>query len=90
MIALERGFLFSSMGLAAFMVALLERKFRQAAGWMLILSLLAWTGVIHGYAFSAGGIVSRFGFGVAPGFALSYAAVAALCLLLGRGAGRML
>ena len=82
MIALERGFICTSMLWAAFTVALLERKLWVAAGWMLALSACAWIGLIHAYRMTPVGIVSLFGWGAAPHFAAAYAAIALLCLAL--------
>lgn len=74
MIALERGFIFTSMQWAAFTVALIERKFLAAAGWMFSCSLFAWIGLIH----------SHLHWGAAPSFAAAYAALGILCILADR------
>jgi AGZA family xanthine/uracil permease-like MFS transporter len=78
MISLERGFIFSSMILAAIGVALIERQFIKAAGWSLAAALLSAVGIIHAYDLTPGGVTSRFGWLAAPGFLLSYLLVAAL------------
>jgi len=88
MIALERGFLFSSMILAALAAALIDGERRRAAGWALAGAVLSWFGVIHAYALTPGGPVSPFGWGQAPGPALGYLAMAAVFLLAGRGRPR--
>ena len=82
MIALAQGFIFTSMLWAAFTVALLERRFRAAAGWMAALALFSWVGLIHAYTLTPGGIVNRFGWGCAPAFTAAYSAVAAFCWAL--------
>jgi AGZA family xanthine/uracil permease-like MFS transporter len=72
MIALERGFIFTSMILAAIGVALIERQFVTAAMWSLVAAFLSAVGIIHAYNLTPGGIVSRFGWLAAPEFFLSY------------------
>lgn len=83
MISLERGFIFTSMILAAIGVALIERKFVRAGMWSLAAALLSALGVIHAYDLSAGGITSRFGWMAAPEFFVAYLAVAGVFFLLG-------
>ncbi|MEM9457255.1 MAG: NCS2 family permease [Myxococcota bacterium] len=52
--ALEQGFIFSSMILAATTVAVLERRFASAAAWCGIAAALAMVGLMHSYTFTAG------------------------------------
>jgi adenine/guanine/hypoxanthine permease len=78
MISLERGFIFTSMILAAIGVALIERKFARAAAWALVAALLAALGVIHAYELTPEGLTSRFGFMAAPEFFLGYSLLAVL------------
>ena len=78
MISLERGFIFTSMILAAIGVALIERRFMQAAAWSLAAALLSMFGIIHAYDLGPGGVTSRFGFMTAPEFMAAYLLVAAL------------
>jgi adenine/guanine/hypoxanthine permease len=80
MIALERGFIFTSMILAAIGVALIERQFTVAAAWSLVAALLSAIGIIHAYNLTPGGVVSRFGLLAAPEFVLSYLLLALLFL----------
>ena len=72
MISLERGFIFSSMILAAIGVALIERQFVKAAGWSLAAALLSAIGIIHAYDLTPGGVTTRFGWLAAPEFFTSY------------------
>jgi AGZA family xanthine/uracil permease-like MFS transporter len=83
MISLERGFIFTSMILAAIGVALIERQFSKAGIWSLAAALLAATGIIHAYEITAGGIASRFGFMAAPEFFLAYLSLALLFFAVG-------
>ncbi len=78
MIALERGFIFSSMMLSAIGVALIERKFTRAGAWSVTAALLSALGIIHAYDLTPGGISSRFGLMAAPDFFLAYLLLAAL------------
>ncbi len=78
MIALERGFIFTSMILAAIGVALIERQFIAAAVWSLVAAFLSAIGIIHAYNLTPGGVVSRFGLLAAPEFLLSYLMLALL------------
>ena len=83
MISLERGFIFSSMILAAIGVALIERRFKRAAAWSLAAALLSSLGIIHAYELTPGGIVSRFGFFAAPDFLIAYLLLAGLFYAVG-------
>jgi AGZA family xanthine/uracil permease-like MFS transporter len=78
MIALERGFIFTSMILAALAVALIEHQFAKAGAWSLIAALLSAVGIIHAYEITPGGIVSRFGLLAAGEFVWIYLALALL------------
>src|SRR5262249_10557944 len=53
--ALDQGFIFTSMILAAVTVAVIERQFRRAAGWCLVAALLSAVGLMHSYEFFEGG-----------------------------------
>ena len=83
MISLERGFIFTSMILAAIGVALIERKFARAGAWSLAAALLSASGIIHAYDLTAGGITSRFGLMAAPDFFISYLLLALLFFAVG-------
>jgi len=52
--ALEQGFIFTAMILAALSVAIIERQFVRAACWSLVGALLSCTGIMHGYVFTPG------------------------------------
>jgi AGZA family xanthine/uracil permease-like MFS transporter len=83
MISLERGFIFTSMILAAIGVALIERKFFSAGAWSTAAALLSAFGIIHAYDLTAGGIVSRFGVMAAPDFFIGYLLLALLFFAVG-------
>jgi AGZA family xanthine/uracil permease-like MFS transporter len=61
MIALGQGALLVSMVWAAALVWIIERRFLQAAAWMLVASLLSCLGVIHAYQLTPQGIENRLG-----------------------------
>jgi AGZA family xanthine/uracil permease-like MFS transporter len=77
--ALEQGFIFASMILAAATVAVIERRFARAALWMALAAALAALGLVHGYRFTAGDTTMR----LAPAWpwAAGYLAMAAVFLL---------
>jgi AGZA family xanthine/uracil permease-like MFS transporter len=76
MIALERGFLFTSMILAAMAASLIDGERRRAAGWAA--AALSWLGVIHAFEITPGGVISPIGWGKAPALAGGYLIMAAL------------
>jgi len=59
--ALEQGFIFASMFLAAATVAVIERRFARAGLWMLLLAGLSATGLVHGWRFLPGDTAIRLG-----------------------------
>jgi AGZA family xanthine/uracil permease-like MFS transporter len=83
MISLERGFIFTSMILAAIGVALIERQFVKAGTWSLAAAALSALGVIHAYKLTPGGITSRFGLLAAPEFFAAYLMLALLFWAVG-------
>ncbi len=50
--ALESGFIFTAMILAATTVCVIEQQFRRAAGWCFCAGLISCTGLMHGYSFT--------------------------------------
>jgi adenine/guanine/hypoxanthine permease len=76
--ALEQGFIFTSMILAAATVAILERRFRRAAAWLAAAAALSAAGLLHGWQFTEGDTAIRLG--PAWPFTLGYGAMALLLL----------
>lgn len=72
---LSAGSLLTSMFLCATTIAVIDRRFRAAAGWALAASALSWVGLVH---------AERIGWGMAPGPALGYLLMAALFALVGQ------
>ena len=52
--ALEQGFIFTAMVLAAMTVEIIERRFLHAAAWSAVGALLSLIGLMHGYVFTVG------------------------------------
>ena len=79
--ALEQGFIFTSMLLAAATVCVIERHFNRAGLWCLAGSAMSLIGLIHSYTFSGADTVVH----LAPAwpFVISYACMAA-CFFLAR------
>ncbi|HTN50929.1 MAG TPA: hypothetical protein VML50_00895 [Anaeromyxobacter sp.] len=77
--ALEQGFIFTSMILAAATVAVIERRFLRAGLWMLLAAALAAAGLVHGFTYTPGDTALRLG--PAWPWAAGYLAVAAVFLL---------
>ncbi len=79
--ALEQGFIFTSMLLAAATVSVIERHFNRAALWCLSGSAMSLIGIIHSYRFNGGDTAVH----LTPAwpFVISYACMAA-CFLLAR------
>jgi len=91
MIALNQGFLLSSMMLAAVIVFVLEKKLIRAAAWMIATAVLSVVGLIHAYDLTPFGVANKFApvsteagwrLVAAPRFAIAYVIGAAFLLLL--------
>ncbi len=74
MVALERGFIFTSMILASISVFLIERDFLRAAYWSIGGIVLSFFGAIHTYKFVGNDVTSEVGFGTGYRFSLGYLA----------------
>lgn len=77
--ALEQGFIFTAMLLSAATVAVIERRFVQAAAWCLVAAALSLTGLMHSYAWTPADTVLSLT--PAWSFAGGYALMAAVFLL---------
>jgi AGZA family xanthine/uracil permease-like MFS transporter len=77
--ALEQGFIFTAMLLSAATVAVIERRFVQAAAWCLVAAGLSLTGLMHSYAWTPADTVLSLT--PAWSFAGGYALMAAVFLL---------
>jgi len=72
MAALDSGFIFTSMILAAVSVFLIERDFLRAAFWSFAGAVLAFFGVIHSVSFQGNETVQVYGWNVGRTFAFGY------------------
>jgi AGZA family xanthine/uracil permease-like MFS transporter len=79
-IALNQGFLLTSMILSSLLVFVIEKDFKKAAGWALAGAVLSATGLIHAYVLAPAGVQNKFGWWAAPDFALGYAATAGILM----------
>jgi AGZA family xanthine/uracil permease-like MFS transporter len=70
--ALEQGFVFSAMILAAITVYIIEGSFGKAAVWALGAALLSWFGLMHSYRWTVADTVVNLGFGTGAPWAVSY------------------
>lgn len=81
MFSLEQGFIFTAMLLAAAVVAIIEGRFRQAAGWFAAGGALTVTGIMHGWAWAPTNTVLSLRFGEMGTTAAGYFAAAFVCLV---------
>jgi AGZA family xanthine/uracil permease-like MFS transporter len=87
MIALERGFIFTSMILAALTVALVEARYRAAAAWAAVAAAVSATGLMHGYHVTDAAIVNAYGPSTTWPFVAGYLVTALFFLVLDRRHG---
>ena len=83
MIALERGFIFTSMILAAMTVALVEKRYRPASIWAFVAAILSATGLIHGFEIVDGSIINAYGPSHTWPFITGYAGMGIVFAVLG-------
>jgi AGZA family xanthine/uracil permease-like MFS transporter len=83
LIALERGFIFTSMILSAMTVCLIDKRYRAAAMWAVVAAVVSATGLMHGYALENGAVVNAYGPAHTWPFVLGYGGIAAIFFGLG-------
>jgi adenine/guanine/hypoxanthine permease len=76
--ALEQGFIFSAMILAAITVYIIDRRFYLAALWSLGAAALSWVGLMHSYGWGLADTVIRLGWGAGDRWAVGYVLLAIL------------
>lgn len=76
--ALEQGFIFSAMILAAITVYVIERKFCQAAYCSVIAAVISWLGLMHSYSWTVADTVVNLGWGTGAPWAIGYLLMAIL------------
>ncbi len=82
LISLERGFIFTSMILAAMTVCLIERHYRAAAAWAAAAAAISATGLMHGYTIANGAIINAYGPSYTWPFVLGYSGIAVVFFVL--------
>jgi AGZA family xanthine/uracil permease-like MFS transporter len=76
--ALEQGFIFSSMLIAAATVEVIERRFARAAVWTLVAAALSAAGLVHSFTYGHGD--TELSLAPAWPWAIGYACMGALFL----------
>jgi len=71
-IALNQGFLLSSMVLAAILVYVIEREFMKAAAWCAVAAALSTVGLMHAYQLTPAGVQNLFGIEAAKQFGATF------------------
>jgi len=84
MIALERGFIFTSMLLAAMTACVLDKRFRIAANWAFAAALFSSIGIMHGYRVTEHAIINAYGPETTWPFIIGYLVIGVLFWLLGK------
>ncbi len=82
LISLERGFIFTSMVLAALTVSLVEKQYLIAAAWAFAAAGISATGLMHGYKVANGSIVNAYGPSYTWQFSLGYLTIASIFVIL--------
>lgn len=82
LISLDRGFIFTSMILAAMTVQLVEKHYREAAVWAILAAGLSATGIIHGFKIEGGAIVNAYGPIYTWPFVVGYLSMASIFFIL--------
>ena len=81
LLALEKGFIFSSMILAAISVFLIEKEFLKASLWSIAAALLSFFGIIHTFEFSENETVSVIGWNAGGKYAFGYLSFAVVFMI---------
>ncbi|MFZ4598901.1 MAG: NCS2 family permease [Terrimicrobiaceae bacterium] len=81
-IALNQGFLITSMAFAAIVAFAIDRRFTAAATVCFVCSALSAIGLIHAWRLDPSGLTPDFGWLAAPGFAAAYFLIGIILLAL--------
>lgn len=79
--ALDQGFIFSSMILAAISVFLIDREFLKASLWSVAAAILAFFGVIHAFTFTGNETISVLGWNAGGSYAFGYMCFAVIFMI---------
>lgn len=88
LIALQQGFIFTSMILSALTVCLIDRQYRRAGLWAITAAAISASGLMHGYTIEHGAIFNAYGPATTWPFVLGYAAFAGVFFCLDFWEGR--
>jgi len=80
--ALEQGFIFTAMILAATTAEIIDRRFVHAAAWCAAAALLSFVGLMHAYIWTPGDTVVALGIGSGAPWSIAYLLAAAVLLLV--------
>jgi AGZA family xanthine/uracil permease-like MFS transporter len=80
--ALEQGFIFTAMILAAVTAEIIDRRFARAAVWCLAAAALSFVGLMHAYLWTPGDTVVALGLGTGAAWAAAYLVAAAFLALV--------
>lgn len=83
-IALNQGFLITSMAFSAIVAFAIDRKFVAAAATCFLCAAFSASGLIHAFSITADGVAPKFGFLAAPDFAAAYLITGLVLLVLKR------
>ena len=84
LISLERGFIFTSLILAALTVNLIEGRYLTAAAWACAAAVISATGLMHGFRLSGGNVVNAYGPSHTWPFVFGYLIIATIFVSLWR------
>ncbi|HEY2773533.1 MAG TPA: NCS2 family permease [Candidatus Binatia bacterium] len=80
--ALEQGFIFTAMVLAAVTAEVIDGNFARAAAWCVAAAVLSFVGLMHAYAWTPGDTVVALGFGTGMSWAGAYLLAAAILVVV--------
>lgn len=77
-LALEQGYILTSIILASITVWVIEKAFHKAAIWAIVASVLSWFGIIHSYNWTSADTIGSVGWGSGDEWAVGYCLLAIL------------
>jgi len=80
--ALEQGFIFTAMILAAATAEIIDRRFDRAAAWCAVAAVLSFVGLMHAYTWTPGDTVVALGFGTGASWAGAYLLAAGILAVI--------
>ncbi len=82
--AIEQGFIFTAMILAAATAEIIDRRFLRAAKWCAVAAILSFVGLMHAYRWTPGDTVVELGIGAGGAWSAAYLLAAAFLVMLPR------